>query len=256
MPPAKPSPRVSLQAVPSRVAVTDVLRRWVALGTVAPGERLPTERELSELLGVGRLTVREAIRTLAEEGLLVTSRGRSGGTVVLDDASNGSAEKGHLSARLRRAVADNFDFRLGIEPVAARLAAERATKRERFEIIGLVGEDANSSRTFRAYDSRFHLAVAQAARNPLLLEAVERSLTAFSRWADTAWARLDWQTLSPEERDFPGRHRPIAEAIAHEDADQAQQVMHTHLEQGKLVFLAPVESRRSLDDRPGVAAIR
>jgi DNA-binding FadR family transcriptional regulator len=162
-----------IASTPSRVAVAGVLRRWVALGVYGPGDRLPTERELAEMLGVGRATVREAIRLLADEGLFATSRGRSGGTVVLDDS--GRSSRGIATASLQQDVCDNFDFRLGIEPMAARLAAERAGRTERQRICALSCGDATSYRMFRTLDSRFHLAVVNAADNRLLLAAVEQS---------------------------------------------------------------------------------
>jgi DNA-binding FadR family transcriptional regulator len=219
-----------IHAKPSHVALADVLRRRIALGVHAPGDRLPSERELAERLGVGRTTVRAAIRLLAGEGLLATTRGRSGGTVVLDKARAPGVE---LTREFLRDVRDNFDFRLAVEPLAARLAAERAEPMHRWAIRGLAEGDAPSLGTFRALDSRFHLAIAEASANGLVLEAVRDSRTAFFQWADAAWERIDWNALSARERDFGRGHRPIAEAIAAGDGAAAAAAMTEHLIEGR-----------------------
>lgn len=242
-------PTLEIESTPSRVAVANVLRRWVALGTYGPGDRLPTERSLAETLGVGRATVREAIRLLADEGLFATSRGRSGGTVVLDD--NGRFGRGTIiAAALQQDVRDNFDFRLGVEPMAARLAAHRASRSKRRRISELSEGDATSYRMFRMLDSRFHLSVADAADNRLILAAVEQSRTEFFRWADAAWERVDWAALAPEDREFSARHLPIAEAVDRRDPDLAEERMRDHLLEGKEMFLAIIgEARRAGSQR-------
>src|SRR5919206_578180 len=120
----------AIQPAATHVAVADAIRRWIALGMFEPGDRLPTERELAARLAVGRMTVRHALRLLAGEGLVGTQRGRSGGTYILDDGDR-PLRSGELTAQFLADVRDNFDFRLGVEPMAARLAAERATDMER-----------------------------------------------------------------------------------------------------------------------------
>jgi GntR family transcriptional regulator, transcriptional repressor for pyruvate dehydrogenase complex len=227
-----------IRGKPSHVALADVLRRRIALGVHAPGDRLPSERELAERLGVGRTTVRAAIRLLADEGLLATSRGRSGGTVVLEKARPAGVE---LTREFIRDVRDNFDFRLAVEPLAARLAAERAESMHRWAIRGLAEGEAPSLGIFRALDSRFHLAIAEAAGNQLVLDAVRDSRAAFFQWADAAWERIDWDALPPQERDFARAHRPIAEAIAAGDGDAAARAMSEHLVEGRAMFTEILE---------------
>lgn len=229
--------------VPTHVAVTEVIRRRLAFGIYAPGTRLPPERELAELLGVGRATVRTALRTLAAEGLVATSRGRFGGTVVLDDEGRASQAR-RVTRRFLRDVEDNFDFRLAVEPVAASRAAERASARERAAFLRLAAAKATSLRRFRALDSRFHLAIAEASRNEPLLEAIRESRAAFFRWADASWERVGWATLPAELRDFGLRHGPIAEALAAGDAALAEERMIEHLEAGRREFLDAVQQAR------------
>jgi GntR family transcriptional repressor for pyruvate dehydrogenase complex len=230
-----------IRGKPSHVALADVLRRRIALGVHVPGDRLPSERELAEHLGVGRTTVRAAIRLLADEGLLATSRGRSGGTVVLEKARPAGVE---LTREFIRDVRDNFDFRLAVEPLAARLAAERAEPMHRWAIRGLAEGEAPSLGTFRALDSRFHLAIAEASGNQLVLDAVRDSRAAFFQWADAAWERIDWDALPSGERDFARSHRPIAEAIAAGDGAAAAAAMTEHLVEGRAMYTDVLEGSR------------
>jgi DNA-binding FadR family transcriptional regulator len=101
-----------------------------------------------------------------------------------------------------------------------------------------------SVRAFRTRDSRFHVAIARASANGLLLEAVSASRVAFFRWADAAWERIDWASLPAAERDFGARHRPIAEAVARADPDAAEQAMTAHLVEGEAQFEAVIGYRR------------
>jgi DNA-binding FadR family transcriptional regulator len=237
-----------VQPAATHVAVADAIRRWIALGMFEPGDRLPTERELAARLAVGRMTVRHAVRLLAGEGLVGTQRGRSGGTYILDDADR-PLRSGEVTAQFLADVRDNFDFRLGVEPMAARLAAERAEDMERWAIRGIAEGNPASYRAFRMLDSRFHLAIARSSHNRLLLDAVSRSRAEFFRWADAAWERVDWATLPLEERDFSRSHRPVAQAIEQSEPAEAEQRMREHLIAGKSQFLAAVEEAKKAQDR-------
>jgi DNA-binding FadR family transcriptional regulator len=232
-----------IQTTPAHVTVANSIRRWIALGMLAPGARLPSERELSERLGVGRMTVRQAIRLLASEGLVLTQRGRTGGTFILDDDER-PLSGAEVTEQVLHDVCDNFDFRLGVEPVAARLAAERAEPMERWAIRGLAEGEAKGVRSFRLLDSRFHLAIAEASHNRWILEAVSQSRAEFFRWADVAWERVDWESVPARERDFGARHRPIAEVIQEGAASEAEERMTAHLVEGKKQFLDLIEDVR------------
>ncbi|HYV16520.1 MAG TPA: FCD domain-containing protein [Conexibacter sp.] len=223
---------VDVAARPTYLAVADVLRRRIALGTYPPGARLPSERELAEALSVGRMTVRRAVRLLGEEHLLATSRGR-GGTTVLDQSEQPHHEVSELE-RLVVAVRDAFEFRLAIEPLATRLAAARATPAERTAIASLAQGRASSVGAFRALDSRFHTGIAEACGNALVLEAVRWSRAEMLGWhapTDAAW----WSDELGER--FAALHRPIAEAIAAGDEAGAERAMVHHLQEGRRVYL-------------------
>jgi DNA-binding FadR family transcriptional regulator len=216
----------------SHQMVAEAIRRWLGLGSLAPGDRLPSERELANQFGVGRRTIREAVQRLAEEGLVRTTRGRTGGTFVLDDGklTRGSSEMTH---ELLRELRENFEFRLVIEPMAANLAAARAGADEGEILMRLADQKATSARVFRALDSRFHAAVATYSGNDLLANAVQQSRMEFFGWADATWRQVDWSTTPIAQRDFRAKHTPIAQAIVDGDGDHAATLMRQHIEGGR-----------------------
>jgi len=152
------------------------LARAIKLGVVAVGERLPPERELAELLGVSRMTLREAIKALADAGFVASRRGRGGGTFVTFQA--GTPPREHPS-EVARSMGDRLhqalDFRRVVEPGAAALAATRSlSAAERGYLAGCFAEctDATDDRQRRVADSRLHLAIASVTGCAPLVTAV------------------------------------------------------------------------------------
>jgi DNA-binding FadR family transcriptional regulator len=206
------------------------LRRAIALGAYEPGERLPTERTLAERLGVSRMTVRAAMHILARDGLVTTARGRTGGTVVSGSGRLGPASS--IDAAFVAQVHDNLECRLVIEPLAAELAAERATDQERRELREHIEVKANGIKHFRMLDSRLHMAIARAAHNESLLPIIEQLRSEFFLWADAAWSRLDWSVLSSPEQDFGYGHRSLVLAITEGRKQESHELMREHIEHG------------------------
>lgn len=220
------------------------LRRAIALGAFEPGARLPSERTLADRLGVSRMTVRAAMRILAQDGLVTTVRGRSGGTVVATTASTvaRSADAASSIDAFALQVRDNLECRLAVEPLAAALAAERATDEERQTLLGLAEIPASGIRHYRMLDSRLHMAIARAAHNESLLPIIEQLRSEFFLWADAAWARLDWDVLSPREQDFGHSHRSLVRAIAEGHEKASRRMMQRHIEEGLTQIKAVIGS--------------
>lgn len=143
----------------------DRLRQAVESGEWPVGRRLPVESALAEELGVGRNTVREAVRVLVHAGLLETRQGD--GTYVLRRLDPAESLR-----RLRRTtLRDQLEMRIALESEAARLAAERRDEadlqamREALEARQQVGDDLEAR---IHHDRRFHNAIVSAAHNPAL----------------------------------------------------------------------------------------
>lgn len=198
----------------AHAAVAQRLRRSIALGVVLPGERLPSERTLAERLGVSRVTVREALRVLQGEGLIVTRRGGNGGAVVTP------CERSPLRGQLDEV----FEFRLAVETMAARLAAERRGEEalDRLRACQQALLASGDVGTFRRADSAFHLAVAGASGNPMLRRAIEDARA-------IAFDVLDAHPFRVRRESSARGHAAIVAAIGERDDEGAAAAMSAHL---------------------------
>jgi DNA-binding FadR family transcriptional regulator len=142
----------------------------IRLGLLAPGTQLPPERELAEQLGISRSTLRHALTTLVQSGLLASARGRGGGTFVVPRPPLVAGEREASSAEVR----DVLDFRLATETGAVVLAAERRTADDLASLTDLVGRmaAAESFEDYRRADIHFHIGIAEAARSPRLVASM------------------------------------------------------------------------------------
>jgi DNA-binding FadR family transcriptional regulator len=202
--------------------VVQQLRRAIHMGTYAPGEKLPPERELAERLQVSRLSVREAIRVLEGEGYVETRRGATGGIIVLDRGIEEQRIGPYIRDMLPR-IRETFEFRAAVEPEAARLAAARRTD----EALARL-QEANDhiqqnleTRHFRLADSQFHLGIADAAQNSWMREAVEHARSAIWIPADPLYKHVF--------RTATAHHGQILDAIRERDGDAAAHWMREHL---------------------------
>lgn len=144
----------------------------IRLGVLAPGTRLPPERDLAEQLGISRSTLRQALKTLTASGHLIALRGRSGGTFVAAEPPSFTPPTAPQAFANWR---DFFDVRLAIEMGATQLATERATPEDigRLEAhTGTMSASLESWEDFRRADGFFHLAIAEASRSARLLAAM------------------------------------------------------------------------------------
>ena len=224
-------------------ALAGALRRRIMLGGFALGSKLPTERDLALGLGVSRNTVRRAMRILAAEGLISTSRGRNGGSVV-ERPTVAPRSRREIATAWRQSIDDAYRFRLALEPLAARWAAERSTAQQRAELAWLMRQDPTDLAGYHQLDSRFHLLIAEMARHHLLLESITRAREEMFREVNTLWMffgpngdRGADQPASPGAFEgFAGEHAPIMRAIGNGDAEQASAAMAAHLQQAREQF--------------------
>lgn len=154
--------------------IRDRLKRAIHLGDYLPGDRLPSEREMASQLEVSRVTLREAIKTLEQEGYLVTRRGATGGLRVTA-LSEPAARRRREVGTDQRYIEELFTYRRTIECGAAWLAATRRTRTDIARIAAAVRElqDGIDMRRFRKVDTDFHRAVATATHNRFYVDAVE-----------------------------------------------------------------------------------
>ena len=146
----------------------------IRLGLLAPGTRLPPERDLADELEISRSTLRQALTTLVQSGHLVSRRGRSGGTFVAEEPplTHDEPPEPVLSEHARAVL----DYRVTVETGATVLAAERATDADLTLLDSLTDEmGATAGARFKVYrraDVRFHIGVAEACHSPRLVAAM------------------------------------------------------------------------------------
>lgn len=148
----------------------------IRLGVYPLGTTLPPERDLAERLGVSRATLREAMAALRQAGLVETTRGRGGGTVVTLKPRSPSARKAlRADPATRTDWLDALAWRRVVEPGAAALAAEATLSHAQVggleEALEAV-RSADRPSVHRQADSRFHLTVAALSGSPRVIEAL------------------------------------------------------------------------------------
>lgn len=211
--------------------IAERLRRDIAAGMLAPGTRLPSERDLARGLEVSRPSVREAIASLQNAGLVETRPGA--GTYVtadaierLDDAAGGAPDT---------SVVALLEARTAVEPQIAALAARHARRDERAEELLAAMDaaadlsDAAQRARWRDADRWFHRQIAAMTQNPLLVQVAEVVAATMDQ---PLWRRLhDAAVTDPARaRLFAAEHRLIYEAVAGGDAEAAALYASRHVE--------------------------
>ncbi|MDR2256362.1 MAG: FCD domain-containing protein [Arthrobacter sp.] len=234
-----------MTAQPTRgTAVLETLRARLKDGTWTVGTRLPGEHELAAELGVGRNTIREALRTLVNSGLLTARRG-DGTYVIATDELEAALARRVDSEQAHRVL----EVRGALEIETARLAALRATPDDLAALRALLAERSAATRAhddaaFLRADLAFHEAVARASGNELLLElylGVDRAAT-YARERRPGTSSPEPHSLVWATEDVHRDHDLLLEAIEARDA-QAAAAAALHL----------IEASHRILDAPGSA---
>jgi DNA-binding FadR family transcriptional regulator len=229
----------------ARTSVTDqVVTRLIGLIVdegLKAGEKLPSERELTARLGVGRSSLREAIKTLEAIGAVEVSVGEGmfvgrGQTSLLAKPLAWGLLMSEASAR------EVVDARRVVESELAALAADAATAEDVAEIAArfeTMRASLGHAELYSQADLEFHLAVARAAHNAVLYHFVDTI-----RHLVRVWVVQNYTDFTPEERvRAHDEHAPIVAAIAAHDAAAARRAMAAHLHVAGTRLLAVVAGR-------------
>jgi GntR family transcriptional regulator, transcriptional repressor for pyruvate dehydrogenase complex len=208
--------------------IVEQIEQSVQKGDLKPGDQLPAERELAEQFGVSRTAVREAVKALREKGLVEAYPGK--GTFITNGSSNPMRQS--LDRMMRSAQVDAtsslVEVREILEPEIAALAAVRATEENLNSLREAVAVMDAAKRDPDAYieaDLDFHLELAEAAANPLILSLID-SIIGVLREQRMRIFEVDG---GPDRGQY--HHKKILEAMEHQDAQGAREAMRAHLRQ-------------------------
>lgn len=210
--------------------IVEQIRSLIREGKLNPGDKLPPERELAQILNVSRTSVREAIKTLATMGLLVIKKGLG---VYIIETNVESILNGVTNALVVKEdeIAQLFEVRMILETQAVTWAVERASDIEVENILSIVKtakeqivDNTINAEIAREYDAKFHQAIIEASHNSILMIILQSLVCLLEKMRE--------KTLS-----VPGRavqsifdHEQIAVAIANRDKKKARETMFRHIE--------------------------
>ncbi|MHB1041363.1 MAG: FadR/GntR family transcriptional regulator [Eubacteriales bacterium] len=189
-----------------------------------PGDRLPSERELAEKVGVSRGTLREAFRILERQGMITA---RPGGGRYVKKLPDGRMDRDRILLNLETAaMLDLLEAREVIESRIVELACARATRAD-LEVIErsmavIENSDAESGKVLDR-DNDFHLAIAEATHNIVFVGIVELNLDLLFQ------IRLKTSSMPGRANQIAEEHRAIFKAIKQRDVNKAKETMLDHL---------------------------
>lgn len=213
-------------------AVVRQIEQLILRGILRPGERLPSERELAERMGVSRPSLRDAVGTLQDTGLLTARPGA--GIYVADVLGSAFAPAlTQLFARHDEAVFDYLSFRRDMEGLAAERAARLASDTDLavvqavFEKMEGVHPKRNSDEEAKL-DAQFHMAIVEASHNVIMLHMM-RSMYELLREGVFYNRQVMFKQRTTREA-LLDQHRAINDALQTRDPEAARAAVHAHLD--------------------------
>ena len=202
--------------------IIEHLKEQIISRSLKPGEKLPSEENLAEIMGVGRGTIREALRVLIHMGLVE----RKGNGTYVTEARMNSSYKFKLGEY--RDLVEIMEVRRVVEPALARLAAERRNSDIVAEIAGELQEMKDGIQdvdSFILHDSKFHDLIFDASGNSIL-ENFIRGLKDLMKKNQAIVLKERYSHIMPKSLEF---HERIYNAILASNGDEASRIMLNHI---------------------------
>ncbi|RMF88855.1 MAG: FadR family transcriptional regulator [Nitrospinota bacterium] len=223
-----PKKKMMLKAIKKTRIYEEVVAQILALireGKLKPGDQLPSERELAETFQVSRTSVREAIRAMETQGV-VLSRPGSGTFIAVRNLESIVQELISLLLEDRSDLIDIFEMRRLLEPHIAALAAERASPEDICRLQEII--QRQTQKTLQGgvtveEDTDFHLTLCRATQNRALLKLISAVVDILSQSR-----RFSLQTPGRAQRSLAS-HREILEAVERHDPERAREAMQKHI---------------------------
>lgn len=240
----------TLKKINSRDIKDEITAQLVRLITsLDPGTRLPPERELSEMLNVSRSSVREAVRSLEFVGAI---RVKQGDGIYVADAANGDLERliGLGIVLQRSNVQEIIETRQMLEVDVAELAAKRYTARNRTALENVMAdlkEGINDADKVVGFDLEFHVALAQATHNSVLIHFVNGMRAIIRSWIENKITHAGDRGEVIAE--IVTEHEAILRAVFDRDSSAAAQQMHDHMEHSAKRLTSVMASNQGARDQ-------
>jgi len=208
--------------------IVQQIEESILKGALKPGDQLPAERDLAQRFGVSRTAVREAVKALREKGLVEAYSGR--GTFITDGTSQVIRQSLGMMAKMGQPEGSTHlaEVRAILEPEIAALAATRISEQHLAlmrEAVAVMDKKRDDPEAFIEADLDFHLSLAEAAANPLILSLID-SIVGLLR---EQRIRIFQVEGGPDRGQF--HHKRILEAIEQRNAEKAREAMRAHLQQ-------------------------
>ena len=221
MPPRKVSSSEALVE-----SISDYLMDEVIQGKMRPGSKLPPDRELSARFGVGRTTLREALRVLSCVGIITILPGH--GTYLASKNAGFHVSLSWAVLLGENSVEHLIDVRNELEAVSARFAAQNADKTSTGELDGIFQKmktafEEADFKSFLDLDLDFHLAIARCSRNPIIYDLLATSRRMLKFISRSGMVNME------DLRNIYNEHGGIYAAIVEQDSSRAQEKMVVHL---------------------------
>ena len=212
--------------------IVQQIKGQIKKGILKPGEKLPSERKLSDLLGVSRASVREAIQALAFSGYLEVIQGK--GTYILEIATKYDEIVNFFSGFSNYSLDYLMEARIMLEGEFARLAALNA-KQEEVEVMEKIFNEICNSKdinTFFVKDLEFHLTIAKATHNPFMYGLMK--IIGEMLYKETQ--RIIGRSRYTKENTIENT-RNLVQAIKQRDAEKAKELMGEHIRDVKVSLI-------------------
>jgi GntR family transcriptional repressor for pyruvate dehydrogenase complex len=209
--------------------IAEQIRSSILAGEFTPGDKLPPERELAEMFGVSRPSVREALNILSASGLIESYQG--GGTVVksLVETATGNPLSEMIKVERERAL-DVIEVRKCMEAWTAYYAAQRALPedlRKLEAIIENMSRNLSGMQPSEDLDANFHILIARATHNVVWLHMMQSIFDALKVFQQTVWRAV--YLTEEDHRILYQHHREVFEAIKARNPEHARDAMLSHL---------------------------
>lgn len=225
--------------------IADIISR----GALKAGERIPSEKQLCLQFGVGRTSVREALRSLSAMGVLETRMGE--GTFVAEDASRTMERSFQWGLLMNpKTVEDLVETRLMLESHTAYLAASKATAEDLEQVqdaIRRMQASLAKPEQYLEYDLQFHLTIARATQNSILQSLLSTTRGYLQAWIRETLSAASGEASAKRARLSIAEHKRILRALKSRDAGGARQAMAAH------ILSSSADLKNRLPGRPGAS---